>query len=118
MQKVHEFLKIKHGHKHGHVQNIHMLFVTEAEGRLQALFPAPRGLHTHCPLPLEVPELKILKSTTTPIQLTGILPHYHSFHILTFYFFYVPPSLDVCIFSYLKHSFSKFTTNIFNFSSV
>ena len=44
MQKVHEFLKIKHGDKHGHVQNIHMLFVTEAERRLQALFPAPRGL--------------------------------------------------------------------------
>ena len=29
MQNMHEFLKIKHGHEHGHVQNIHMLFVTD-----------------------------------------------------------------------------------------
>ena len=112
MQNMHEFLKIKHGHEHGHVQNIHMLCVTEAERLLQALFPAPKGLHTHYPLPLEVPELKILKSTTTP-STTGILPHYHSFHILTFYFFYLPPSLDICIFSWLKCNFSKFTTDIF-----
>ena len=116
MQNMHEFLKIKHGHEHGHVQNIHMLFVTEAERRLQALFPAPKGLHTHCPLPLEVPELKILKSTTTPIQLTGILPI--TTHFIYSHFFYVPPSLDICIFSYLKRSFSKFTTNISQFSSV
>ena len=116
MQNMHEFLKIKHGHEHGHVQNIHMLFVTEAERRLQALFPAPKGLHTHCPLPLEVPELKILKITTTPNQLTGILPIIT--HFIYSHFFYVPPSLDICIFSYLKRSFSKFTTNISQFSSV
>lgn len=91
MQNMHEFLKIKHGHEHGHVQNIHMLCVTEAERLLQALFPAPKGLHTHYPLPLEVPELKILKSTTTPIQLLVYYPittHFIYSHFIFSIFFH------------------------------
>ena len=91
MQNMQEFLKIKHGY----VQNVHIYFVVEAERLLGALFPAPKGLHASYPLPLEVPELKIWKSTAT----ADILHGYHPFHKLTFYFFcYVPPSLDICIF--------------------
>lgn len=70
MQNMHEFLKIKHEY----VKNNHRYFVLEAERLLGALLRAPKEFHTHYPLPLEVPELKSLKSTITLTQLLVYYP--------------------------------------------
>lgn len=108
MQNMHEFLKIQHGY----VKNIHRHFVLEAERLLGTLLPASKGFHTHYPLPLEVHELKSLKSTIPPTQLLVYYPiTTHPIHSHLFFFCsassittnILGPSLSFLPFIFLEH---------------